>query len=543
LQTGDGTGAEQTLKTALEIDPKHAVANRAMAMLYLISNRVPLAESHLKAYVESTPLPRAKFMLADYYVGANRPADAKAVLEPLTTQAATAVDAQVRLAQIEYPSDRAAAHARIDGLLGKNAQLVPALLLKGRWLLAEGKPDAALAPAQAAVKASPDNPATHYLAGTVQAQLHDINAAVTSFNEVLRLNPRVAAAQLQLSRLELARGAAAEAVKLAESAVKTVPTSSEARLTLAGTLIAQRDFARAEPLVAALLKEHPNAGGVHALQGMLALAKKDSAGARAAYERAVKLDARSFPATAGLVALDLLEKKSAAALARVEARLAATPDDVRVLLLAARVFAATGQVDRATGVLRRVIELTPADSTAYGMLGQIYIAQGKLNEARNEIDAVAARNPNNIGARTLAAMLSHSTNDLADAKKRYRAILEQSGNAPVAANNLAWILAEEGNDLDEALRLAQRAVADAPERAEIQDTLGWVYYRKELPTLAVPAFEKSTSLAPDNPLYHYHLGLAHAKAGNVQQARKAVDTVLKLDPNHAEAKQLQSTLR
>jgi tetratricopeptide (TPR) repeat protein len=276
---------------------------------------------------------------------------------------------------------------------------------------------------------------------------------------------------------------------------------------------------------------------------MLLLAKKDFVGARAAFERALKLEPRSFQGVAGLAAIEMLEKKPAAALTRVEAFLSESPDDVRALLLAARIYVGNAQPDKAERVLRHVIEVAPADSMAYGMLGQIYIAQRKLNEARAEFDAMAARNPKNVGARTVAALLSHSTNDLEDAKKRYRAILESSPNAAVAANNLAWILAEEGSNYDEALRLAQRAVATAPDRAEIHDTLGWVYYRSQNPTLAIPPFEKSVSLAPENATYHYHLALAHAMAGNMEEARKAVEAALKLNPNLTEAKQLRSTLR
>jgi len=543
LQIGDAATAEQTLRSALEIDPKHPVANRAMALLYISSKRVTEAEPYLKAFAAASPSVQSSFILADYYVATNRIADAKAVLEPLTKNAASAADAQSRLAQLEYGTDQAAAHKRIDEVLQKNPQHLPSLLLKGRWLLAEDKPAESLARALAAVKAAPNNPGAHYLAGTAHAQLHDINAAIASFNEVLRLNPRVGAAQLQLSRLELARGATTEAVKLAEDALRTLPGSSEAQLTLAGTLIAKRDLGRAEPLVATLLKEHPNASVVQSLNGMLLLAKKNLVGARAAYEHALKLDPKSFQATAGLSAIDLVEKKTADAVARIDARVADSPNEARVLLLAARVYAAAGQADKAERVLRKTVEVSPSDSTAYGMLGQIYVAQGKLNEARAEFDRMAERDPKNTGVRTIAAMLSHTTNDLADAKKRYREILENDANAVVAANNLAWILADEGKDLDEALRLAQRAIAGAPERAEIQDTLGWVYYRKELPGMAIPPFEKSASLAPDNPTYHYHLGLALAKNGDVEGARKAVDTALKLNPNLAEAKQLQATLR
>ena len=43
-----------------------------------------------------------------------------------------------------------------------------------------------------------------------------------------------------------------------------------------------------------------------------------------------------------------------------------------------------------------------------------------------------------------------------DAKKRYREILEMDRNAAIAGNNLAWILAEEGKNLDEALDFVRR---------------------------------------------------------------------------------------
>jgi tetratricopeptide (TPR) repeat protein len=282
---------------------------------------------------------------------------------------------------------------------------------------------------------------------------------------------------------------------------------------------------------------------VQVLDGMRHLARKDFVRARSAYERAIQLDPASFPATAGLVALDMLEKKTEAARSRVDARLAAAPNDAPLLMLASRVYLVTNDLGRAEASLRRVIQVAPSDSTAYVLLGQLYIAQQRLPEARAEFDAVGARDPKNVGARTLAAMLSHQTNEIDDAKKRYRSILEVDSRAAVAANNLAWILAEEGTNLDEALRLAQRASAAAPDRPEIHDTVGWIYYRKELPSLAIGPFEKSVAQDPDNPTYHFHLGLAHAKNGNIEDARRAIAAALKLKPDFAEAREFQATLR
>jgi len=80
----------------------------------------------------------------------------------------------------------------------------------------------------------------------------------------------------------------------------------------------------------------------------------------------------------------------------------------------------------------------------------------------------------------MAAMIVESQKQLPEAKKRYSEILQKNPRASVAANNLAWLFAEEGTNLDEALKLAKIAVEVSPERAEMHDTLGWVYYRKEL---------------------------------------------------------------
>ena len=85
---------------------------------------------------------------------------------------------------------------------------------------------------------------------------------------------------------------------------------------------------------------------------------------------------------------------------------------------------------------------------------------------------------------------------------------------PVAANNLAWMYAETGENLDMALQLAQAAARRLPNNPAIQDTLGWIYYKKGLATLAIAPFQKSIELDPKNPVFHYHLGLAHLKNGD-----------------------------
>ena len=81
-----------------------------------------------------------------------------------------------------------------------------------------------------------------------------------------------------------------------------------------------------------------------------------------------------------------------------------------------------------------------------------------------------------------------------------------------------------------------------PDEPTINDTLGWIYYRKGLATLAIPVLKQAADRDPRNYLYRYHLGLAYAKAGDKANARKSLETALELKPNAQEASDARRVL-
>ena len=104
-------------------------------------------------------------------------------------------------------------------------------------------------------------------------------------------------------------------------------------------------------------------------------------------------------------------------------------------------------------------------------------------------------------------------------------------NAPVAANNLAYIYAKQGVNLDTALQLAQAAKQRMPNDPSVDDTIGWEYYKKDLPALAVRPLEDAARRRPDSAEVLYHLGMTYAKLGEKAKARETLERALKLDPN------------
>ena len=62
-----------------------------------------------------------------------------------------------------------------------------------------------------------------------------------------------------------------------------------------------------------------------------------------------------------------------------------------------------------------------------------------------------------------------------------------------ALNNLAYHLADHANRVDEALGLAEKAKQMAPEDPAVDDTIGWVYHRKGLHSLAVQHLQRAVA--------------------------------------------------
>jgi Tfp pilus assembly protein PilF len=261
-----------------------------------------------------------------------------------------------------------------------------------------------------------------------------------------------------------------------------------------------------------------------------------------AFSRALTADPTSVPAIAGMVGLDVAAGRRAEARARLLASLAKNPTDAALLELASRTHMALGDPKGAEMALRKLLEVQPTSLLAYSALGQLYLAQGRLDEARREMEQYIARVPTAVGAHTMIGFTLQMQNRLEEAQKKYEQVLALDSKAAVAANNLAWLYAEKGINLDEALQLAQTAKSQIPNQAEIDDTLGWVYFKKGLPGLASASFRQSVARDPNNPGYQYHLGLALLKNGETAKAKESLQKALALKKDFPEAEEARRLL-
>jgi len=278
-----------------------------------------------------------------------------------------------------------------------------------------------------------------------------------------------------------------------------------------------------------LLTKFPNAPQVHDMVGTLALATNDVKGARAAWERALAIDSGNVDALGGMAALYAAAKKPAEGRALVEARLAKQPDRPGLLLLAGKVRMAAGDLKGAEQALKRLVEVDPQNLQAYAFLGQMYVRQKRIPDAKREYTAVIRQRPRSVPAHTMMGLLSEAEQDIPGAIEWYQKAVQMDWRqAAVAANNLAWLYASKDTHMDIALQLAESATGAMPTQAEFFDTLGWIYYKKQVSTLAIRNLKRAVELDPANPIHQYHLGMAYALEGQDKIARKTLQTALRL---------------
>ena len=121
-------------------------------------------------------------------------------------------------------------------------------------------------------------------------------------------------------------------------------------------------------------------------------------------------------------------------------------------------------------------------------------------------------------------------------------IIAIDSNHIQALNYLAYSYAETGEFLDEALRLAQKAIHLKPGDPYILDTIGWVFYKKGDMQQAIRFLEKSHSIQKDISIVAEHLADAYFKSQLPKKAKKMYEKALLLDVDGGKTAVIESKL-
>ena len=518
--------ATELIRKTAEQAPENLSLRASLANRLSMTGDDAGAEKVLLEAVESFKSAGAWNLLSNHYRRTGQSEQALAAIEKVLELSGDQGD-QLRFAHADVLIDLHQLD-RAEGVAKELKEPTYARLIRGRIELERGDAKAALASFEQGIRNWPNNAGARYLAGLAARQLGDFDRAISELREAVRVDNSATDAARVLARIHFQRGEWSEAIKFTHAAAKR-PGGKSADVYAVGvrSFIALKKWNEART-TALKLAQQPGqkAAGTAELAGVERAALGPAAAIKTIGKSGLDLsDPANEIVLRAFVENSLADEHAKDALAAVDAAIAKNPESGSLHELRGYTLARLERMDEAKAEYAKALEIDPEDAEAMGALATLRAKEDDRAGAIELYDAAAKVAENPAPYSYLAAQLALATGDAAGAMLRLREVVRLDPGHVGARNDLAWLLAEEGQDLDTALALARAAERLDP-TPDVLDTLGWVYLKRGENGEAVKAFERAVEKRPDSPSMRYRLGNALSQAGDKQRAREMFQTAL-----------------
>lgn len=252
------------------------------------------------------------------------------------------------------------------------------------------------------------------------------------------------------------------------------------------------------------------------------------------YEHAVAFNPAEPLPHLRLAAYDIRNGRLDKAVAQLKTVLNLSPQNFQAHYLLALVYSTQRKYDLAAleyeGILKTASKNDPDNLEIYTYLAQLYFSQNKYTEAIAQFNHIIELQPDNVSANYLLGSAYLEIKQYSKAKALFQKVLTLEPGQDGALNSLAYMYAQDGTNLDEALKMVRKAVAIDSSNGAYYDTLGWVLFKKGMNTEALMALQKAEVYVQD-PVVYDHMGDVYKTIGESAMARKFWRKSLDLDPH------------
>lgn len=545
LQLGDPRAAEALFLQAAKLSPSDPKLGTALALMKLSRGDAEAAFAQLDGISAGSSDTAADMAIISArlkrkeYDAALRALDAMAKKQPKS-----ATVAELRGFVHTSRKDYAAARQAFEQALVIEPTRFSAVANLASLDLSEGKPDQARKRLEAAVAADNRN---HSARMSLASLLLRQGAPLPEVQEILaagiKASPSEAGPRLQLVELLLLKKQFKEALAAAQEATAALPNDSSLLDALGRAQMLAGDTQQATSTFRKLASVDTKSSRPHVLMADLMNSTGNRDGAIASLRRALEVDPTNDGVQVRL--MDMLsasgKPKDALQMAR-DMQLRNQASAIGYLLEGAihrRVKAPAAAVDAYRAGLRQAQE----KSALAVELHKTLIADKREAEADRFGATWMKEHVKDIGFEYHLATIAILRKDLDRAEVLLTHVLSQRPDAPLALNNLAWVLASRGKP--GAVAYAQKAAELLPNRPAVMDTLALALAAdKQLPK-ALEIQKKAIEIAPGDMGLRLNLAKIAIQAGDKALARAELDRLAAQGTKlsyHAEVTRLLKTL-
>jgi len=524
---GNAERANELIRTAMAAAPEELSLYATLANRLARQGEASEAESVLQDAVDQFGSASAWNMLVSHYRRQRDPARALEAIDEVMELTEGGSDL-LRFTRADLLVDVGELD-RAEAVAKTLEEPTYATMIRGRISLSRGDANAALAAFDEGIANWPNNAGARYLAGVAALQLGDFERAIIELRESVRVDDTATEAARILARLYFERTNYRQAIAFSAISRKQSDASQRAedlKLELRAWA-ALGEFGKARS-VARILAFLPEQRGRAAAE--LALVERMATGPKAAVT-AVESFGLDLTIPANEEALRSLAEDLVAvqqadrALSLIDVALKAAPNRASLYALLGTTLARAYRAGDARIAYERSLEIDAQNTEALGGLAALIATSGDTPRAIELFDQASELDPNTARYAYAASRLSLAAGDRGNAEARLRDIVRLFAGHVGSRNDLAWMLAEAGENLDLALSLAEEASRMSSE-PEILDTLGFVHLKRGEFREAVETLDRAISVGGDSPSIHYRLGTALSQSGNIERAREMLNRAL-----------------
>ena len=316
--------------------------------------------------------------------------------------------------------------------------------------------------------------------GEMQLQMQKFDDAIATFGMLSAIQPNNSSAQQNLASALERTGRVEEALEVYELVLEDEDVDRESILMHKVTMLSSLErFEEAVEVYRELQEYRPDEDRIPFFIGGLFLDMGDTTRAVESIAAAATMRPVEPRYWDLWIRLEVVRGNNDHAKSLCDSAMSYNPISAPLHGLAASVFMMEDEHDRAESALKRAIDIEPANSEHYLNLGFLY----------------------------------HDLEKWSSAESLYEDALKLSPGDPQILNNFAYLLADQGKDLERALELSEDALSMDPQNASFLDTKGWILYHMQDYEQARIYLEPALEFSP----YHYeildHLGDVYAALG------------------------------
>ena len=358
-----------------------------------------------------------------------------------------------------------------------------------------------------------------YYIGIIHQELNHLDQAASAYQKALALEAPQEVhgnAHLHLGIVYKAQGELLLAENHLKQALTLLKETAEAHIHLGDVYILQRRFNAAEQAYREGIRLNPNYTESYYGLGRVAEMQNRFHQAMEYYDAALARNRYSAQAhyRRALTYQKLGDKEQAAAAMAQFQRLKTYEDQMHrfregiyknpnvpiLYVKLGELHEAYDNLTEAAQIYEVATQVHPSYLPAYLHLGAVFIKQRALQKAVSVYEKASAIAPDNPQVQIKLGVIYINQHQFESAIAAFKRAIAIDNTAAEAHNNLARLYAGLGREMQQAIHLAQQAVALAP-TAKHYDTLAYTYYRNSQYVQALDAINQAISLAPNVGAY------------------------------------------